>query len=70
MGADMSRKDYVKIAAAIQHCRAHLLLPDYLSDDERCIVDRVTLAVANVLAADNPRFDAARFLAACKEQVS
>ena len=46
----MTRKDYILIAKAIQE-----------STDKT----EIAYAIATVLAADNPRFDRARFLAAC-----
>ncbi len=47
----MTKKDYVKIAAVLRDTTA----PDYIVD-----------AFADMLARDNPAFDRARFIAACK----
>lgn len=59
----MTRKDYVRIAAALTkvrsgyrpNCRGNLFRA--LNDTARELADE--------LAADNPRFDRERFLAAC-----
>lgn len=56
----MSRKDYVAIAAAI---RAEYKAVSDGPALQRS-VERVAERIANVLAADNPRFDRDRFLAA------
>jgi hypothetical protein len=56
----MSRKDYESLARAIreQHEREPYL-------ESRQAIMRTALLIANVLAADNPRFDRERFLEAC-----
>ena len=62
----MTRKDYVAIAKAF----------DYLRQVAGCGRDAIAtqtvtdcaVAVANVMAADNPRFDRERFLKACGVQ--
>lgn len=56
----MTRKDYVLLADALRYtlpdvCR-EISLRQHANDCE---------AVANALAKENPRFDRARFLAAC-----
>lgn len=56
----MSRKHFEAIAAAIANNRG--------TDDPpmvRKALDDVAQDLAAVFAADNPRFDSARFLAAC-----
>lgn len=56
----MTRKDYVSIARAFVKVMPFADEPHHMDqwlDDVR--------AVANVLAADNPRFDRMRFYAAC-----
>jgi hypothetical protein len=63
----MTKKDYIAIAAAIKAARADVTTkePRY---SQRDMLDGISLAVehvADVFAADNPRFDRARFLAAC-----
>lgn len=66
----MTRKDYVAIAAAIKVST----LPPYKGEDppnsrarqawnDACLV--VARNIADVLQADNVRFDRARFLTAC-----
>lgn len=59
----MTRKDYYALADAIATTRIdYEYNPDALSG-----VSYVTRKIADVLAADNPRFDRARFFAACNE---
>lgn len=58
----MSRKDYVAIAAAVS---AQYDRPNPRHADYRNALDRVTLALADTFARDNPRFDKSRFLRAC-----
>jgi hypothetical protein len=53
----MSRKDYEAIAAIIKGARL------YTSADDP--VALIATALAAAFAQDNPRFDRARFLAAC-----
>lgn len=53
----MSRKDYVAIAAALRSALA-------AGAEERSIAEAAR-RIADVMAAGNPRFDRARFLAAC-----
>ena len=57
----MTRKDYVALAAALRLANQ---ITDNQGWDDRTYVS----AIANVLAADNPRFDRARFYAAAGVQ--
>lgn len=60
----MTRKDYIKLAAAL-----HLTLHQQLNDDP-AYADAINTAAANiadVLQADNARFDRDRFLTAVRE---
>ena len=59
----MTRKDYVKIAAAINGVRSGYS-PHWNPNLFRA-VDDVAKELARVLEADNSRFDKGRFLAAC-----
>lgn len=54
----MTRKDYVLIAAAVREERERFSNRNPGADD-------LVRALADSLAADNPRFDRARFLKAC-----
>ena len=56
----MTRKDYVAIAEAIDLSWRHNLdlKPEYA-------VKEVTCRIADVMDADNPRFDREKFLKAC-----
>jgi len=55
----MTRKDYVAIAAALANVRTQATIPSWQSCCEK---------IADAMAADNPRFDRARFLKACGVQ--
>jgi hypothetical protein len=57
----MSKKDYILMAAAM--VRAARLCE---TDSQRRGVSRAAAALSEALASDNPRFDRARFLAACE----
>jgi hypothetical protein len=60
----MSRKDYVAIAQKLawaDHCESE----QYRSVAHDAI-NVATFGIADVLAADNPRFDRCRFLAAAR----
>jgi hypothetical protein len=56
----MTRKDYVRIAAAL--AKARRLCE---TQNQRRGVERAALCIGVELAADNPRFDRARFYVAC-----
>lgn len=60
----MTRKDYVAIAEAIARA-ARFYGADELANG-RVAVRNVAVYVADVLAADNPRFDRGRFLMAAR----
>jgi hypothetical protein len=55
-GGDMTRKDFEALAAALNAAR-------YVSAEK--VWDVVAVKIAEVCASDNPRFDSARFFAAC-----
>lgn len=52
----MTRKDFEALAAALNAAR-------YVSAEK--VWDVVAVKIAEVCASDNPRFDSARFFAAC-----
>lgn len=58
----MSRKDYQAIAAAI---KSQTPLADESTASPMFWLERIAMRLADTLAQDNPRFDRARFLAAC-----
>lgn len=58
----MTRKDYVALAAALQAARP------YVMADRATVHAAYVAEVADVLAADNPRFDRAQFYAAAGVQ--
>jgi hypothetical protein len=57
----MTKKDYIAIAAALKQTLRYCE-----TDYQRRGVQRASLTLADMLAADNPLFDRARFLDACK----
>ena len=56
----MTRKDYIALARAISEARTRTR--EKLGSGY--VLSMVTVTIANELAADNPRFDRARFFAA------
>lgn len=58
----LSKRHYVAIAEVVKNC-----LDDPYQADEcsQTAIESVASALASYFAADNPRFDRARFLAAC-----
>ena len=71
----MTKKDYIRIAAALRGDAAHLNPPGIPYErmprwNQGCYDqwNTVVLAIADALAADNPKFDRARFLSACGVQ--
>ena len=61
----MTRKDYVKVAGIVAAARVRLQQPG-ISRSE--LVDYFETELADLFAADNPRFDRERFAAACAEK--
>lgn len=62
----MSKKDYIAIASAIRSERSCWPKDESLGDEFAYAALRsVTSRLAEVFAADNPRFDRNRFLEAC-----
>ena len=57
----MSKKDCQAIARAIHEVRA-----EHGDKPVCCAVQALTGRLSDVLAADNPRFDRARFIEACE----
>jgi hypothetical protein len=55
----MTKKDYIKFAAMFANRRA------YQTGDKVDLWERLVYATADIFAADNDRFDRARFLSAC-----
>lgn len=63
----MTRKDYQAIAYAIAGARVAIKAKEP-NDSQQDLLDGTSYAadyIADALARDNPRFDRARFLAAC-----
>jgi len=60
----MSRKDYKLIANAIANCRP--VNPGLIGDAGNKTLDLLVDVLGDRLANDNPAFDGARFIAACK----
>ena len=57
----MTKKDYIKIAAALTEER---LWGTTTVKNE--VIDDVAISLADIFASDNPNFDRLRFLAACQ----
>jgi hypothetical protein len=64
----MSKKDYQAIARAIYGHKPEPLFPESEVFDraEYDVWEGVMGAIADILAADSPRFDRARFVEACE----
>lgn len=64
----MTKKDYEAIARAIKQSGEHQAVDEGYCEGWQAAVSSVTHRVANVMQADNPRFDRSRFLKACGVQ--
>jgi hypothetical protein len=60
--AEMTRKDYVLLAAAIERAG---LSGDFEKSEYQAAIEYVATELADALAAENPRFERDRFLKAC-----
>lgn len=63
----MTRKDYVAIAAAIRRGAIEAKLEGGDRDSVRMAANSIAAEVSYVLAGDNPRFDKAKFMEACRQ---
>lgn len=59
----MTLRDYVAIAAVLADSRSHVF-----TNGRNDVHATIALKLADMMAADNPRFDRKRFLAACGVQ--
>ena len=69
--SEMTRKDYVALAAALTEAHedvesSTLLNDDYCKLNAHIGIDLAVDAIASVLAANNPAFDRRRFVAAVR----
>lgn len=64
----MSKKDYQAIAGAVHevHSAAFRTAPAGVSEGTDWFAHAIADRLADVLQADNPRFDRARFIEACE----
>jgi len=62
----MTKKDYQAIARALYNVRQTSTPASAGSDGAGWALEQVQVQLAAVLAADNPRFDRARFVEACE----
>lgn len=62
----MSRKDFVKIAAALAENRPSGLIFAGDTNAAQAAWGRCVVRIAGVMQTDNPRFNRSRFYAACK----
>lgn len=60
----MTKKDFELIAAAMLQADNYIGT-DFAADRERAMHTRCCIELADALATTNPKFDRARFLAAC-----
>jgi hypothetical protein len=63
----MTKKDYQAIAGALYGARQDHANRSQWEDEVRETIGDVTARIADVLAADNPRFDRETFIAACED---
>lgn len=61
----MTRKDYVALAKAINDTGSHQSVDETYREGWQGATSSVAHRIANVLGADNARFDRARFFEAC-----
>lgn len=63
----MTKKDYIRIAAAFSRARQNIQFAPAYSGALECYkaIDEAAACVAAALADDNSKFDRARFMAAC-----
>jgi len=66
----MTRKDYIALAQAISHSCNKLdmggaVMSEINKDSALLMAQEITSQIGNVLAADNPNFDWARWMNAC-----
>jgi hypothetical protein len=64
----MTRKDYILIAAALKEAKRQIPEGGAHATWEYIANATAACVLAHSLASDNPRFDRARFLAACGVQ--
>jgi hypothetical protein len=65
----MTRKDYIAIASCIQSAQQYNPWPTAAEMDAALLMKRtIAQNIAHTMANDNPRFDRAKFLAACGVQ--
>jgi hypothetical protein len=65
----MTKKDFELIARALKEARMHWVIGEASDADSfRKGIEAAATELANSLRSTNPRFDAARFLAACGVQ--
>jgi hypothetical protein len=64
----MTKKDYISLARAIHDARREVIgdLGEDGAGDALAGLEIAEVRIANVLAADSPRFDRARFIEACE----
>lgn len=64
-GPNMTRKDYVSIAAILAKRGCHIAQDNNFAEGWHAATSAITHAMADMLARDNQRFDRERFLKAC-----
>ena len=61
----MTRKDYIKLAQAIKETNSHVCSDPDVAEGWHAAVSALHIRITSILAADNERFDRARFDKAC-----
>ena len=61
----MTKKDYERIARALKQAAANITDAGLTDHSAHVAWNECAATLADALAEDNPRFDRARFLAAC-----
>jgi hypothetical protein len=64
----MTKKDYILIAAVLAKRGCHIAQDPAFREGWHAALSAYAHALADALASENPRFDRARFLAACGVQ--
>lgn len=66
----MSKKHYIAVAAEISSMRMHNPVDPDVAEGWHAAVSSFAIRMADLFAADNPRFDRGRFLLATSTEVA
>ena len=62
----MTRKDYIKLAAAIKATQQHVCVDNTMEEGWHAGISALQIRIEDILRADNERFDRGRFMQACE----